>query len=394
VARNPRAQRFETRSARARLVARPKPYNVTSLARGITLTYRRNGKPPHPWGIKLADGHGGHKIRRVADADDHEDANGKSVLNYRQAITAALALARGTSDTGKIVTVASSLDAYERDLIARGQLSANARMVRFHLTTALGNTPLAILTARDLVFWRDGLLANGMRPATLVRISKSLKAALNLSARHDSNITNTSAWRNGLSGISEDFVSRNIQVLSDDQVRSIIVAAYEVDPQFGLYVEVGAVTGARNSQINRLVVADLQANNGAPRLMMPSSRKGRSRKPGRTPIPITKTLGVKLQAAAGDRAPDAPLLLRPDAKAWGNNDHAKLYTQAAERAGVVGSMTQLRHSSITRQLLAGVPIRIVATAHDTSTAMIEKTYSAYIGDHADALVRGALLESS
>ena len=52
----------------------------------------------------------------------------------------------------------------------------------------------------------------------------------------------------------------------------------------------------------------------------------------------------------------------------------------------------LRHSSIVRQLLAGVPIRVVAVNHDTSVAMIEKTYSKYIGDHSDAITRRALLD--
>ena len=34
-----------------------------------------------------------------------------------------------------------------------------------------------------------------------------------------------------------------------------------------------------------------------------------------------------------------------------------------------------RHSSIVRQLLLNVPIRVIATTHDTSVAMIEKHYS-------------------
>ena len=54
----------------------------------------------------------------------------------------------------------------------------------------------------------------------------------------------------------------------------------------------------------------------------------------------------------------------------------------------------LRHSSIVRQLLGGVPGRVVAVNHDTSLAMIERTYSAHIGDHADALTRAALLDTS
>jgi hypothetical protein len=32
------------------------------------------------------------------------------------------------------------------------------------------------------------------------------------------------------------------------------------------------------------------------------------------------------------------------------------------------------------------------TCHDTSVAMIERNYSRYITDHADALVRGAMLD--
>jgi hypothetical protein len=39
-----------------------------------------------------------------------------------------------------------------------------------------------------------------------------------------------------------------------------------------------------------------------------------------------------------------------------------------------------RHSSIVRGLCAGLPVRLVASLHDTSSAMIEKHYAAYIVD--------------
>ena len=47
----------------------------------------------------------------------------------------------------------------------------------------------------------------------------------------------------------------------------------------------------------------------------------------------------------------------------------------------------LRHSSIIRALLAGVPVRVVAASHDTSVMMLERTYSAYVLDHSDAVGR-------
>ena len=55
-------------------------------------------------------------------------------------------------------------------------------------------------------------------------------------------------------------------------------------------------------------------------------------------------------------------------------------------------MYALRHSSIARRLLAGAPIRLVAALHDTSVAMIERSYARHIAEHADAHARLGLLE--
>ncbi|MCP3464481.1 hypothetical protein [Bradyrhizobium sp. CCGUVB23] len=52
----------------------------------------------------------------------------------------------------------------------------------------------------------------------------------------------------------------------------------------------------------------------------------------------------------------------------------------------------LRHSSIVRALKRNVPVRIVAATHDTSVAMIERTYSKHITDHTDDISRAALLQ--
>jgi hypothetical protein len=54
------------------------------------------------------------------------------------------------------------------------------------------------------------------------------------------------------------------------------------------------------------------------------------------------------------------------------------------------SIYALRHTSIVRQLLAGIP-RIVALNHGTSVPMIEFTYSKHISGHSDAMTRRALL---
>ena len=55
-----------------------------SLARGISLMYRRNGTNGS-WVLKASDGHGAYWTKAFALADDFEDADAKSVLTFYQA---------------------------------------------------------------------------------------------------------------------------------------------------------------------------------------------------------------------------------------------------------------------------------------------------------------------
>ena len=138
----------------------------------------------------------------------------------------------------------------------------------------------------------------------------------------------------------------------------------------------------------------LMMDGSEPRLMMPASRKGKGRKAkSHYPVPISADLAERL--AAMDRSANAPLLTRPGGKPWRRSNQAYPFRRVASACGqdpAEVTMYALRHSSIVRQLLAGVPVRIVAAGHDTSVAMIERNYSRYITDHADALVRGAMLD--
>jgi hypothetical protein len=142
----------------------------------------------------------------------------------------------------------------------------------------------------------------------------------------------------------------------------------------------------------------VQGDRADPRLMMPSSRKGRGEKKiTRRPVPIPESLAMRLRQVAKDEPAHASLLTKPSGEPWKRSDHTRLFTRAVTSAGLDPAKVTiyaLRHSNIVRQLLAGVPIRVVAVNHDTSVMMIEKTYSKYIGDHADALTRPALLDLS
>jgi len=248
------------------------------------------------------------------------------------------------------------------------------------------------LTVDDLRDWRDGLRR---RPASINRICTVLKAALNLAASKDTRLSSR-AWEVGLATIPDAEEARNV-ILRDADVLALIDEARAFAKEFGLLIEIAAITGARVSQIHRLKVQDMQLGK-APRLMMPASRKGKGgKKVMRRPVPISLELAARLAAAVEGQALTEPLLVKPSGEPWKKSDHSRPFARVATRAGLDPhevTLYALRHSSIVRQLLAGVPIRVVAVNHDTSVVMIERTYSRYISDHADALARAALLDTT
>ena len=398
----PRAAKLETATARRRLDVRKKPY-WTTISPGIALGYRRN-EGAGTWSVRVADG-GVEWIKRIALADDLEPAGPPHVLTYWQAIDQARALARrqpcAADDESRPVTVSEALTLYEKDLLARGGSPYNAQHARIHLVGAILSKPVALLGATELRKWRDSLLDKGLAAGTVNRTKTGLRAALELAAAHDPRIANQRAWKVGLAALPDAHRARNV-ILKDDEVRRVVAAAYDHDRALGLMTEVAALTGGRLSQLARLEVADLQAEGTEPRLLMPCSAKGRARnkRHERRPVPITAALAAVLKQEAAGRSSEAPLLLRANGERWGHGrrrHHRNDFRAVIEAAGFDPdhvTLYSLRHSSIVRMLVAHVPIRIVATLHDTSVKMIEASYSRFIAEHSDAIARRALLDTA
>lgn len=401
MARKVRHTALESRSARLKLQVRRKPYPGPSLARGVSLLYRRN-RTNGTWVVKASDGHGAYWTKRIADADDFDEANGKDILTFFEAQDAAKRLARGDSGGDNApVTVDGALNAYEADLKARNSNPYNAQWPRVHLTPTLLAKPVVVLTSNELQKWRDGLLTE-IAPSTVNRLCGCLCAALELAARHDQRIQNKQAWDVGLAGLPDAQEARNV-ILSDQKVRAFVETAYALDHKLGLLVQTLAITGARPSQAVRLRVADLDAHLVRPKVSMPKSAKGGGRNRAkkrheRYSVPITVQLAAELRDSSKGRADDAPLLLQSDGTPWGDNPGQTYHRQIDKIVTAIGldpaivTVYALRHSSIVRMLLQNIPIRLVASLHNTSVAMIERTYSKYITEHSDDISRRALLQ--
>ena len=395
MARSTRSAQLETRTARLKLPVAKKPIFVRIGAR-IGLGYRRN-RTAGSWVVRVADGTGGNWTKAIGVADDFDETDGNQVLDFWQAQEKALALGRADrGDSARPISVGEAVALYEADLRTRGGDHGNVARLRAHLPPSLREKPVALLATSDLRRWRDGLVKS-MTASSANRTGTVLKAAFNLAAHHDERIANQRAWQHGLAAIPNATQSRNV-ILDEATIRWVIAEADALRPDFGLLVELAAVTGARVSQLTRLEVHDLQADSAEPRVLMPTSRKGRGTKTiTRRPVPIPAGLAAKLASLTIDRPATAPLLLKRTGEPWNRSDHRELFRRAAKAAQqdpAEVTIYALRHSNIVRQLLARVPIRVVAVNHDTSVTMIERTYSRYIGDHADALARGALLDTS
>jgi integrase len=389
-----RSTTLESRTNRLRLPVRKKPFSIR-IARGIRLGYRRN-ETGGTWSVIATDGHGNSWMKRFATADDHEEADGRNVLTFWQAQKQARELARGNADSDPNApsTVKAALASYRRELEGRGQPTTFVRRFERTLPSAMLAKPVALLNAKELAAVRDEWAVR-CKPISVNRMGSVLKAALNHAAAHDERIASSKAWAIGLKSFRDAYTPRNT-ILSDDQVRSVIEASYRLGDSFGLLIEVLAVTGARCSQAARLDVGDLRLAGLQSSVLMPSSAKGRSvRARNPVPLPLPPGLAARLARAAHGQPADAPLITTVKGGRWNSLMMGKPFAEAVAAAGLDPRQVTgyaLRHSAITREIAAGVPIRIIAASHDTSVAMIERTYSKHVANHSDELLRKVMLD--
>jgi Phage integrase family len=381
------------KTPRLKLAVQKKPY-WQQMTPGLSLGYRRN-KGAGAWVVRVADGSGTNWTKGFAAADDITKPDGDTVMTYEQAQDRARKLAGvdRTVSTDRPITVTEAVDAYAADLETRGANPQNADSIRFYLKghPALRATPVSLLKKADLKNWRDGLVING-RIKAANRVCRVFKAALNLAASYDERIINANAWKEGLKSLpsrddNETSTKRDL-ILSDDTISAIVIDAYRFkDDDRGIWFQTLAETGARESQICRLQVADLQDDRNDPRLLMPSSRKGRNRQIDRKPVPISRQLAQRLRQHAVGKRSSEPLLIKLC-------HIEKMLREVNDSVGVGREYVpySFRHSSIVRMLLKRVPLSVVSSHHDTSAKIIQKHYAHFINDVSDDLTRGTLVD--
>ncbi|AMS40510.1 tyrosine-type recombinase/integrase [Aminobacter aminovorans] len=423
---------LSTENARKSL---PEGTHWRGLNADVHLGYRKQ-KRGGKWLVRWYQGEQKYKQETFGTADDGKLlADGVNCFSYEQAKAEAariVSLARAdelASIDGPAPTIRIAVEEYasardERETAQqrgkRGRGDARQRLTKHVLSAPVANIALHALAELDLVRWRAAL-PKGLAESTVRRVVNDFKAALNAAAvKYRSRLPAELAViiKNGFaSKFAETPTARDKSALPDGDIRRILIATAAIDTRDGWdgdllrMVAVLAATGARFSQVSRMMVGDVQLAQS--RLMVPTSRKGRGTKKAshiatRVGDDVLETLRP---AVAGRRAKD-PLLERwrhKQSKGSGSQgpqwvrDKRGPWLNATEltrpwqaiitAAGLPADVVPyaLRHSSIVRQLRTGLPVRLVAALHDTSTIMIESHYSAAIIDALDALSAGAVV---
>jgi len=351
-------------------------------------------------------------------ADDAYPANGVDILDFSQALAAArvLIMDRRTNakieSAGPIPTVKSAIHEYierreARERAEHGDVGmkrdTRSRLTKYVLNSDIADTPLHKLDDDDLRNWRAKLPLK-LKTATIRRLSNDLKACLNAAATIHRKKLPAAFTRNiqeGLKVEAAEASEARRQVLPVADIKRILVATRSIDEKqawngdlFRL-IAVMAATGARMSQLIRMTVHDVQHTEK--RLLIPVSFKGRGTKRiEETAVPVSDDILSVLKSATNGRSRSDPLFerwvhIQRTPTVWERDKRGpwKSPSELTRPWRAIMDATEitddlvpycLRHSSIVRGLRNGLPTRLVAALHDTSVAMIEKHYAAYVVD--------------
>jgi integrase len=365
--------RIETRSARLRLSGRKAPY-WTKIERGLSVGYHRpiGGGAGTWWGRVVVGDR--YRIESRATADDYQDADGETVLNWSQAQAAVRTWATKQTVDGPL-TVAGAVAAYVEDLYARRGTKAGAGVegrLKKHLLPVLGEVRLSDLTHTEFLAWRNALVDLSDDPDavrrsrdTANRVLGMARAAFNM-AFNAGRVTDDRAWRRvrAFKGVGQ---ARKV-ILSDAETQRLIDAC---GPGLRELALIGAWTGARLGELTSLRVRDFDHVDAT---------LTASGKTGERVIHLDPQSTSLLRQLASGKRTDGYLLTDEGGKRWTPNGHSKKFAAAVALAGLDPATTfyALRHSYISRALASGVPIGAVAAHCGTSARMIEIHYAKWV----------------
>jgi integrase len=410
---------LESRTARDRLKSGGRIHWRALDPGKLSLGYRRRkSTTPGEWLKRVYEGSNGldggrYKQSVIAIADDFSDADGEVVLDFGQAQLRA----RDKDRPSGPFTVRDAVALYLEHLKANGKGTAEIEnRANANIIPQLGNEQVSNLTSAQISRWRaayadsPAMIRTGKgkprrykkppaddeairrRRSSANRMLTILKAALN-HAFDEGKVANNSAWGRRVKPYRGVDAARARYLSKDEAARLINAAA----PDFKLLVRGALETGARYSELARLVVADFNPDAGT--LHVRKSKSGKSRQ-----IILTEEGAAFFDRITAGRAGDE-LMFRHEARVrralvaererrkrlgldlknitvedggeWRKSEPRRQINEALDRAKISPRIGfhGLRHSWASHAVMGGVPLIVVAKNlghHDTG--MVEKHY--------------------
>jgi integrase len=362
MARRVRDINLESRAGRSKLKPSGKPY-YKSIGEGLHLGYRK-GRVEGRWVVRRYAGNQAYITDTIGTADDIADADGTRILTFWQAQDKAREIG------GKLVyagpyRVADAIADYLTFLGDRGYFVAGR--MRKHILPALGDELVEQLSSERMRAWHNSMVRVGIDPeierkskCSANRMLAVLKSALNLAFR-EGKASNDAAWRRVQ--LFKNVARARTRYLSIAECQRLMNAAGD---EFRPLVQGALETGARYSELGRMLCQDFNPDAGTVHVLKSKSGKERH-------IILTDDGAEYFRRLTAGR-PGTALMFGRD---WKPDHQKRRMRDACARARITPTINfhGLRHTWASHAVMAGMPLNVVAkNLGHTDTKMVEKHY--------------------
>ncbi len=268
------------------------------------------------WRARAYQG-GAYRKGRLGSADDHADADGRSVLTYGHAVEAALAWSKHDSPLPSDATVKEIADTYLDWHKAHSRAWKATEYKLATITEELGTRKASALTTSSVARWHVGLIeatddpeALRKRKATANRLLTVLRAALNYGWRNGM-VASADAWRRVRP--FRDVDAPRVRFLSAAECKRLINAS---PADLRQLVRAALLTGCRYGELARLRVADFNADAGT--ITVAQTKAGKTRH-----VPLTDEGREFFEQAVLGLDHNAVIFHRTDGSEWKQSNQVR-----------------------------------------------------------------------
>lgn len=411
--RPPYDKRLENRAARTRLPARHEPF-WRAIRPGVHIGYYRARSGAGTWLLRVRAGKR-YRFDRIGAADDFAAPSGDVVLNYGQAVTAALRRAEeliaegGARRRGPYTVracVADYLEHYARD----GRSGPNTLgTFEAHILPAFGDRLVTELTTGELRAFLSRLVDEGplvrssrgdrrhraeiaaadtdeaaerlrRRRARANRVWTYFRAALNFAFR-EGRVHSDVTWRRvkPFRGVEQP----RIRFLSAAEGKRLLNGCDDRD--FRNLVHGALMTGGRYGELAGLTVSDYQAASATVHFRKTKSRKDRH-------VPLTAE-GERLFTRLTVGRLGNELIFTRGGREWRQAEQTRPMRAAVRSAKIEPAISfhGLRHTYGANLAMAKTPLQVIAAAlGHADTRLTEKWYAHLLPSYVADTVRANL----